>query len=342
MVQWVSGAMRRTQCNLRISLLIGLAVLFPFADFAVPCRQTFAARGEVRVLSAVGMQQVMLDLGPSARSADIAEPIRGTLVFRGTEREYFVYLPPGFSRNAKYWALVAVGGFDGRTFFLATGSARRVAESRFNAIVISPSFATDDINAIRFPSLGEGEFLQAVMREVQKKYPLRPKMLLTGYSRGGQFAHRFALALPKQVEAVAPFASGSWTTPDGRFLVEEVGEVRHPREFLSNPANAATIPARLKDLFEPRVAAVADAKAVAGAQNVPFLVMCGTLDPRLPIAKEFVRSLETQGYHVTVEWPRTPHNCGDDKCREEYETEFQKYPRTAVEFFQKIVQAPPQ
>jgi hypothetical protein len=61
--------MRRTQCNLRISLLIGLAVLFPFADFAVPCRQTFAARGEVRVLSAVGMQQVMLDLGPKFERA---------------------------------------------------------------------------------------------------------------------------------------------------------------------------------------------------------------------------------------------------------------------------------
>jgi pimeloyl-ACP methyl ester carboxylesterase len=322
-------------------VLIGLAVLFLFADFAAPGRHTFAAGGEMRVLMAEARAIIKATGMERARSADIAEPIRRTLVFRAAEREYFVYLPPGFTRNTNYWPLVAVGGFDGRTFFLATGIARSVAESRFDAIVISPSFAREDINAIRFPILGEGEFLQAVMRDVRREYPLRPKMLLAGYSRGGMFAHRFALALPKQVEAVAPFASGSWTTPDGRFLVEELGEVQNPREFLSNPANATTIPARLKDLFEPRVAAIVDAKAVAGAQKVPFLVMCGTLDPRLPIAKEFARSLEAQGYHVKVEWPRTPHICGDDKCRQEYDIEFQKYSRSAVQFFQKIVQARP-
>jgi pimeloyl-ACP methyl ester carboxylesterase len=163
-------------------------------------------------------------------------------------------------------------------------------------------------------------------------------MLLTGYSRGGQFAHRFALTFPDQIEAVAPLASGTWTTPDGRFLVEEIGEVRSPRAFLSNPANASTIPARLKDLFEPRVAAIVDSKATAGAQNIPFLVMCGTLDPRLPIAKEFVRSLDTLAYRVAVEWPRTPHLCGgDDECR----TEYRKYARTTAAFFQKIVKMRP-
>lgn len=275
-----------------------------------------------------------------AQSADTPEPIRRTLVFQGTEREYFVYLPTGFNRNTKYWPLVVVGGGNGR-FWLSTGIAQRVAESRFDAIVISPSGPNNDINATRFPALGEGAFLQELLREMRKEYPLKPKMLLTGYSRGGQFAHRFALAFPEQVEAVAPLASGTWTTPDGRFLVEELGEIRNPRTFLSDASNASTIPARLKDLFEPRVAAVADSKAAAGAKKIPFLVMCGTVDPRLTIAKEFVRSLEALGYRVAVEWPRTPHICGprDDKCRAEYEAEFQKYSRAAVEFFQRTVQA---
>lgn len=61
--------MRRTQFTLRISLFIGLAVLFPFANFAIPRRHTFAAGAEVRVLSAVGMRQVMLDLGPKFERA---------------------------------------------------------------------------------------------------------------------------------------------------------------------------------------------------------------------------------------------------------------------------------
>jgi molybdate transport system substrate-binding protein len=61
--------MRITKFNLRISLFIGLNVLFPFAYFAVPPSHTFAAGGEVRVLSAVGMRQVMLDLGPKFERA---------------------------------------------------------------------------------------------------------------------------------------------------------------------------------------------------------------------------------------------------------------------------------
>lgn len=240
-------------------------------------------------------------------------------------------------RDIRYWSIVVVGGVSGINFH-ATSIAQRVAESRFEAIVISPSFPSDDLNAIRFPALGEGEFLQQVWRDVRKEYPLEPRMFLTGYSRGGQFAHRFALTFPDQIGAVAPLASGTWTTPDGRFLVEEIGEVRNPRTFLSNPTNASTIPARLKDLFEPRVAGVADAKAASGAENIPFLVMCGTLDPRLPIAKEFVRSLEALRYQVAVEWPRTPHLCGDDEaCKAEY----QKYPRATAAFFQKIARTRP-
>ena len=66
--------------------------------------------------------------------------------------------------------------------------------------------------------------------------------------------------------------------------------------------------------------------------------MCGTLDPRLPIAQEFARSLETKGYHVEVEWPRTPHVCRANACPPEHEAEFQKYSRKAVEFFRRVSQ----
>lgn len=61
--------MRRTQFILHISFLIGLAVLFALADFAIPRRQPFATGSEVRMLSAVGMRQVMLDLGPKFERA---------------------------------------------------------------------------------------------------------------------------------------------------------------------------------------------------------------------------------------------------------------------------------
>lgn len=288
------------------------------------------------ILAALGIATLP---GPLlAQSDEARQPIRRTLAFQGAEREYFVHLPPGFDRGKSYWPLAVVhgGGGNGRTFFLAAGISRVVAEVGFDAIVIAPTFRNDDFNASRFPALGEGDFLEEVLRNLRRDYRLKPRMLLAGYSRGGQFAHRFALARPEQVAAVAPIASGTWTTPDGRLFVEELGEVRNPKSFLSDAKNAASIPSRLSDLFEPRVAAVAASKAAAGARDIPFLVMCGTLDPRLPIAKAFVRSLETSGYKVAVEWPRTPHGCGTDKCRAEYAEEFEKYSRSAVEFFQRV------
>ena len=275
------------------------------------------------------------------QSGEPNDPIRRTVAFHGTQREYFVRLPPRFDHNKSYWPLVVIhgAGGNGRTFFMANGISRVVAELGFDAIVISPTFPNDDDNVSRFPALGEGDFLEAVLGELRREYVLKSKMLLTGYSRGGQFAHRFALKHPEQVEAVAAFASGTWTTPDGRFLVEELGEVRDARAFLSDATNASSVPARLRDLFEPRVAAVAEALAAAGAREIPFFIMCGALDPRLPIAKQFVQSLDALGYHVEFEWPLTPHGCGNESCRAEYAAEFAKYSRSAVEFFYGIGRA---
>lgn len=268
------------------------------------------------------------------------ERLRRTLTFGEVQREYFLFLPPRFDSSRTYWPLVVVhgGGGNGGSPFPNVSMARFAAESALDAIVISPSFLNDDNNASRFPSLGEGAFLDAVLREVRKEFRLRPKILLTGYSRGGQFSHRYALAHPDRVAAVAPLASGTWTTPDGRFLVEEIGEVRSAGGFLTDTANASRAPTRFRDLFSARIAAVAEVKAATGARDVPFLVMCGTLDPRLPIAQEFARSLQSLGYQVSVEWPRTPHACPDAACRTEYAPEFEKYLRRTIAFFSQNTQ----
>ena len=276
----------------------------------------------------------------SAQGTSTADPIRRTISFNGLEREYFLFLPRDFDRSKTYWPLVVVhgGGQRGRTAFPNASVARIAFSSGLEAIVISPSFSNEDTNASRFGSLGEDRFLDTVLEAVRKEYVLRPKLLLTGYSRGGQFTHRYAMAHPEQVAAVAPLASGTWTTPDGRFLVEESGEVRNARAVLADTTNASKIPARLRDLFDRRVAEVAETKAANGARAVPFLVMCGTLDPRLPIAQEFARSLQSLGYQVSVDWPRTPHTCaGDAACQAEYGTEFEKYSRRVVEFFREAV-----
>jgi poly(3-hydroxybutyrate) depolymerase len=268
-------------------------------------------------------------------------PLRRTITFGGSQREYFLGLPPDFDRAKSYWALVVVhgAGQHGRVPFPNTGMARFAAEFGLDAITISPSFSNDDNNASRFPSLGEGEFLDEVLMQLRKEYEFRPKIFLTGYSRGGQFAHRYALAHPERVAAVASLASGTWTTPDGKFLVEGIGEVRNARAFLTDSTNVSKVSDNLRDLFQPRVAAVAETRAAARAREVPYLIMCGTLDPRLPIAEEFVRSLQSLGYRVSAEWPRTPHGCDNVACWQQHRSEFEKYLRHTVEFFRRVAEA---
>lgn len=275
---------------------------------------------------------------PLSREGTKYLPLRRTIIFGGSEREYFLGFPPNFDRTKSYWALVVVhgGGEHGRIPFPNIGMARFAVESGLDAIVISPSFTNDDFNASRFPSLGEGEFLDEVLVQLRKEYALRPKILLTGYSRGGQFAHRYALAHPERVAAAAPLASGTWTTPDGRFLVEGIGELRNARAFLADSTNVSKVPDNLRDLFQPRVAAVAETRAATRAREVPYLVMCGTLDPRLPLAEEFARSLQSLGYQVSTEWPRTPHGCNDVACWQQHRSEFEKYLRRTVDFFRDV------
>ena len=200
-------------------------------------------------------------------------------------------------------------------------------------------FWTYVITALRVhePTLGEGAFLDTVLHEVRRDYLVKPKILLTGYSRGGQFAHRYAMAHPERVAAVVPMAAGTWTTPDGRFLVEGIGEVKNVRGFLTDTTNKSRVPQNLHDLFDANVATAAVAKAVSGAGDVPYLVMTGTLDPRLPIAQEFARSLQSLGYHVTVDWPRTPHGCNDMPCWMEHRVEWEKYLHRTVDFFREVV-----
>lgn len=266
---------------------------------------------------------------------EIEEPLRCPIEFNGVEREYFVRLPMDYVQDRTYWLLVSVhgGGGNGLSHFLAKDVRRVADELGLDAIVVSPSFSNDDPQASQFPALGEGKFLQAVLEDLRRQYQLEPKILLTGYSRGGQFSHRFAFAHPELVEAVAPFAAGTWTTPDGTLLVEALGEVEAPGPFLSDPENASLAPERLKEIFSPRVAQAAGIPALPEARSIPFLVMCGSLDTRFDIAQCFAKDLEAAGYHIETEWPCTPHGSRND---EEFKDEFEKYARRAVGFFLSV------
>ncbi|MDA0347933.1 MAG: glycerophosphodiester phosphodiesterase family protein [Verrucomicrobia bacterium] len=262
-------------------------------------------------------------------------PIRRTFKLGGVEREYFVRLPRTFDPRKTYWPLVSVhgGGGNGRNHFLSIAIREKADRLGLDAIVVSPSFSNSDFEASRFPVLGEDLFLKKVLKHLREDYLLRSKILLTGYSRGGQFSHRFAFAEPDLVEAVASFSAGTWTTPDGRLLIHTYGEVKDPKVFLSHTGNASLAPESFKNMFSLRVANVAGNPPKPAASKIPFLVMCGSLDERFEISKAFALSLIDAGFEVEAGWPRTAHG-GRDK--EEVKAEFEKYSSRALEFFKRV------
>lgn len=276
----------------------------------------------------------LLSLG-HAYAQDTA-PQHRTMEHSGEVRNYYIALPADFDPATTYWPLVVVhgGGGNAEKNPKARALRHRADESELSAIVIQPEFITSDKQVSRFPSLGEADFLLAVLQAVRKEFKVHDKMLLNGYSMGGQFTHRFALAHPEVVQACAPFAAGTWSTPNGRLLIEAFGAVDEPRAFLSDRENMKKIPERLGDLFDPRVAGAAGMVPAVGADTVPYLVMCGTLDTRLGIAKEFAAALTGTGYTVETEWPVTPHgNTGGA-----YDAEFEKYTAHAIDFFKRYTE----
>ena len=283
----------------------------------------------VRVLLTIAF--ALACLGPASTFAD--ESIRKSIAFGATEREYYIRLPSNFSAGETYWLMIVAHGVgsDGESFFLAKDAREAADELGLNAIVVSPTFS-DDTPTKSFPVLGEGEFVRSIITELSQSYRVEPKILVTGYSGGGQFAHRFCFQNPDLVAACAPFSPSNWSTPTGVLMIEGLGEIESPNSFLSNAENEELLPERRRYLFDDRVARVAGSAAAESAQNVPFLVMCGSLDPRLFLAREFARSLEESGYSVETAWPNTVHWSR----RSEYASEFKQYSKRAVEFFIQV------
>ena len=180
----------------------------------------------------------------------------------------------------------------------------------------------------------EDQILKKAVEDVRKRWRLRSRILLSGYSAGAQYAHRFAFAYPHLVKACAAHAPGTWTTPDGRLLVDEIGEIKNPVEYLSSMANAKGVERRRYLFEEPDLAVAYSRRAAPEAVRIPFLVMCGTLDPRFEITRIFRDSLVEAGFAVESEWPKTPHNPFNDP---RYDSEGERYTTRTVEFFNKIV-----
>lgn len=159
-----------------------------------------------------------------------------------TPSDDFLYVPPTAMVKQPVTVLVALHGVgaEGRGF-----CKNLLAEADRNGwVVLAPTYRYGnwhDPAAVARDDLTILPRLKAAIDAVPERTGLRvrDRALLYGFSRGGQVAHRFALAFPRAVLGVATLSAGTYTLP-----VSEWG-TNGARQPLPLPFGTADLGARL-------------------------------------------------------------------------------------------------
>jgi pimeloyl-ACP methyl ester carboxylesterase len=140
--------------------------------------------------------------------------------------DVFVHLPPQISPNESLRVLLVLHGMGGQ----GTAFAQPLidAADRNHWVLIAPTmpYAADYLDPVPLmqEDLALGTYLQTLLDGLPTRLGLRlhRHVLILGFSRGAQVAHRFAFLHPEQVESVATISAGSYTMPllmrDGNLL----------------------------------------------------------------------------------------------------------------------------
>ncbi len=121
-----------------------------------------------------------------------------------------VYLPDDFDASKTYQLIVGVHGA-GRSSGKGAGGMSGWAK-RGDVIVIGPAFETKGQRPYQNGDGPHAEKLIKLFKDLGKKYKLKDKMFIHGFSGGSQFSHRFAMNHPKYVCGVSAHSGGSWAT----------------------------------------------------------------------------------------------------------------------------------
>ncbi|HRY19586.1 MAG TPA: PHB depolymerase family esterase [Candidatus Competibacteraceae bacterium] len=172
---------------------------------------------------------------PPAYPAPALVPTRGIVrreLVTDPAQIYYLYVPPGIGPHAP--VLVAVHGVS-RNAEEQARRFRRLAR-QYGVVLVAPlfpagRFADYQRLGLTGPGARSDQALQAILAEVRQQTGVTgQRMHLFGYSGGGQFVHRYAMAYPGQVTAVAIGAAGWYTFPDA--------EIRFPHGLKLNRRTA--------------------------------------------------------------------------------------------------------
>jgi len=174
----------------------------------------------------------------------------------------FVYVPPGAWRAQPVRVLVALHGTGGNGVDFSRDLLATAAEN--NWLVVAPTFAYRDYRDPALVREDDATFLPALAAildglPARVGLAVRPRVLLYGFSRGAQTAHRFATVYPGRVRGVAALSAASYTLP----VAAEAADGR-PLPFPYGVADGRALFGRPFDL--------------AAFRRIAFLIAVGDLD----------------------------------------------------------------
>lgn len=156
-----------------------------------------------------------LIMTPAAEAEEViqAGQVLERTLANGSKARYFLYVPPNVASHPPLF--VTVHGISRN----AREHARLFAPfaDRYGVVVLAPLFPAQTYGD--YQRLGQkgnaDQVLDAMVDEVGKLTGAKTeRFFLFGYSGGGQFAHRYAMAHPERVGAYAVGAAGWYTFPD--------------------------------------------------------------------------------------------------------------------------------
>jgi len=143
-----------------------------------------------------------------------ALPMRGRVLRARTHAEpaleYFAFCPASAAPSAPL--LVAVHGYSRN----AAEQVERWAPlcDATGVVLVAPHFDAKRFRTYQVLGNGADRALDALVAELRQSFGmLLGNIALTGFSGGGQFVHRYAMAQPKRVSSAAVVAPGWFTFP---------------------------------------------------------------------------------------------------------------------------------
>ena len=173
--------------------------------------------GRPFVLLALLVGLLALLVAPGAALAKVPRPrMVEPLVSAEVVPQHSLYLPSKAAARQPLQVIVALHGmgWDGSSF-----AAPLVAQAERNGwMLVAPTFRYGDWRDPEQVRRDDAAFLPQLKTLIdtlpgRTGLQTRSRVLLYGFSRGGQLAHRFAIFYPRSVLGVASFSCGTFTLP---------------------------------------------------------------------------------------------------------------------------------